>query len=352
MTITPSKENDPLNGVSTFDLVLINKHILGQAPLSSPYQFIAADINRSKSVTTFDVVELRKLILGIYTGFPQNTSWRFVDANYQFPNPSNPFQEPFPEKIVVPSMNTHMLSEDFVAVKIGDINGNAVTNSLQSSTPRTSGTLYFDGVFPTDVLLEPGEEFTVTLAAAEAVLGCQLTLRFPDLDILRVDPGENMSAEHFGVFSNDHALTMSWDGNGKPSFALTFKVRKAGRIGQLLNLSSQITRTEAYLPNQPEPAAIALRFGDLIEEQDFEMYLPRPNPWQSKTTLGFYLPGTSRAVLTVTDQTGKQIWQEAARYDKGYHSINLDANRIPATGVFFLQLETVFGLETGKMIRL
>ncbi|MCB9332843.1 MAG: hypothetical protein H6574_17360 [Lewinellaceae bacterium] len=96
-----------------------------------------------------------------------------------------------------------------------------------------------------------------------------------------------MSAEHFGVFSNDHALTMSWDGNGKPSFALTFKVRKAGRIGQLLNLSSQITRTEAYLPNQPEPAAVALRFGDLIEEQDFEMYLPRPNPWQSKTTLGF-----------------------------------------------------------------
>lgn len=135
MTITPSKENDPLNGVSTFDLVLINKHILGQAPLSSPYQFIAADINRSKSVTTFDVVELRKLILGIYTGFPQNTSWRFVDANYQFPNPSNPFQEPFPEKIVVPSMNTHMLSEDFVAVKIGDINGNAVTNKLAKFHP-------------------------------------------------------------------------------------------------------------------------------------------------------------------------------------------------------------------------
>ena len=54
--LTPTKNINPLNGVSTFDLVLISKHILGISPLENPYQWIAADINQSGSVTTFDIV--------------------------------------------------------------------------------------------------------------------------------------------------------------------------------------------------------------------------------------------------------------------------------------------------------
>jgi hypothetical protein len=65
-TITPVKDDNPLNGVTTYDLVLMSKHILGIEPLGSPYKMIAADANKSNSITTFDIVELRKLILGIY----------------------------------------------------------------------------------------------------------------------------------------------------------------------------------------------------------------------------------------------------------------------------------------------
>jgi hypothetical protein len=65
-TITPSKDGDDWCGVSTFDLVVISRHILGVQTFTSDYQYVAADINKSNSVTTFDVVELRKLILFIY----------------------------------------------------------------------------------------------------------------------------------------------------------------------------------------------------------------------------------------------------------------------------------------------
>ena len=95
--VRPKRDDDPLNGVSTFDLVLINKHVLGTEALSTPYRIIAADVNRSRSVTTFDIVELRKLILGITSKLPASDSWRFVDKNYVFPNPANPFQEIYPE---------------------------------------------------------------------------------------------------------------------------------------------------------------------------------------------------------------------------------------------------------------
>jgi len=34
-------------------------------------------------------VEIRKLILGLYTDLPNNKSWRFVDHAFVFPNPNN-----------------------------------------------------------------------------------------------------------------------------------------------------------------------------------------------------------------------------------------------------------------------
>ncbi|MDV7395419.1 hypothetical protein RZS08_28795, partial [Arthrospira platensis SPKY1] len=62
-TITPGHDENHGNGVTTYDLVLITRHILGIQMLNSPYKIIAADANRSNSVTTSDMVEIRKLIL-------------------------------------------------------------------------------------------------------------------------------------------------------------------------------------------------------------------------------------------------------------------------------------------------
>lgn len=68
-----------------FDLVLISdKTYFGPLSdtLNSPYKMIAADANNSRSITTFDIVTLRKLILGIDTVFTNTDSWRFVPADY------------------------------------------------------------------------------------------------------------------------------------------------------------------------------------------------------------------------------------------------------------------------------
>ncbi|MFN9688975.1 MAG: hypothetical protein ACK57X_08925, partial [Bacteroidota bacterium] len=90
-TVTPSLNKGFLNGVSTYDLILISKHILGNQPLNTPYKLIAADVNNSKSITTLDMIQLRKLILNIDATFANNSSWRFVDASYTFPNAANPW---------------------------------------------------------------------------------------------------------------------------------------------------------------------------------------------------------------------------------------------------------------------
>ena len=98
-TVTPYLNTNPLNGVTTFDLIKISQHILNVAPLDNPYKLIAADANRSNSVTTLDLIQIRKLILNIITEFPSNTSWRFVDADHVFTDLTNPWVDEFPELI-------------------------------------------------------------------------------------------------------------------------------------------------------------------------------------------------------------------------------------------------------------
>ncbi|HNL39495.1 MAG TPA: hypothetical protein PKH43_10185, partial [Saprospiraceae bacterium] len=128
--LRPHFSDDWTNGVSTFDLALISKHILGIQPLASPYKMIAADANHSNSITTFDIVLLRKLLLGVSDTLDGNTSWRFVAAEYVFPDANNPFSAPFPETIHLDSLSGMPDSAQFIGIKIGDVNNS--TNPVLS----------------------------------------------------------------------------------------------------------------------------------------------------------------------------------------------------------------------------
>ena len=126
ISLTPRKNDLPLNGVTTFDLTLISKHILGIEPLDSPYKVIAADANQDGKVTTFDIIVLRKLILGIIDELPNGKSWRFVPKNYVFPNHQDPFTPPFPEKFLFPASTDPLPGYfEFIGIKIGDVNDSA-----------------------------------------------------------------------------------------------------------------------------------------------------------------------------------------------------------------------------------
>ncbi|MEZ4924877.1 MAG: dockerin type I domain-containing protein [Saprospiraceae bacterium] len=124
--VTASHKLNPLNGVTTADLLLIQKHILGIEAITSPYKLIAADANMDGKITTFDIVLLRKLILGIITELPHKQSWRFIRKDYTLPDPGNPFNPPFNDRyIITPEQNPLPHKFEFIGVKIGDINGDA-----------------------------------------------------------------------------------------------------------------------------------------------------------------------------------------------------------------------------------
>jgi len=76
--VRPRENSDVSNGVTALDLVLVKRHILGVDVFVSPYQMIAADASNDGRVTTFDILELQRLILGLNDEFPNNQSWRFL----------------------------------------------------------------------------------------------------------------------------------------------------------------------------------------------------------------------------------------------------------------------------------
>jgi hypothetical protein len=354
-TLTPSLDANPLNGVSTYDLVLIQKHILGIAPLDSPYKLIAADINNSRSITTLDLIQLRKLILNLETKFTANTSWRFVDAAYRFPNPSDPWAEVFP---VISSVNNlhGAVNTDFVAIKIGDVNGNASTTAANAVETRKTGVFELHTLEQT---LQAGSTYTVSFSAKdlEQVTGYQFTLELDRNKVELVDIHYGIAqAENFGIFQREGLLTASW--NRKTStidqdatlFTLQLRAKNAGKLSEALAITSRYTANEAYT-EAGDFLQTTLQFGKSNAGIDrAELLQNTPNPFAEQTQIGFYLPQATEGRLTIRDAKGAIVYRLKANYNQGWNQAIIKQSDLKATGVLYYTLETPDFTATKKMV--
>jgi hypothetical protein len=348
-TVTPSLNKGFLNGVSTFDLVLISKHILGVQPLNSPYKLIAADVNNSKSVTTLDLIQLRKLILNIDASFANNTSWRFVDASYTFPNASNPWAASFPEVKNVNDL-AGSLTANFVAIKVGDVNGNAVANSTQGSIRNLTANL---GISVADMNLVAGNEYKVDFTAADlnGVEGFQFTLNLDKKGLELVDLVPGIAAEeNFGIFAEEGVVTASWNGEAKGGvlFSLVVRAKSNTTLSEVLNLNSRYTTAEAYKGG--EVMNVGLNFNAIKVSANYELYQNTPNPFAGETIIGFNLPAAGEATLTIQDVTGRTLKVIYGQYAKGYNQVSLKSTELTATGVLTYTMKAADFTATRKMI--
>jgi hypothetical protein len=348
-TVTPSLNKGFLNGVSTFDLVLISKHILGVQPLNTPYKLIAADVNNSKSVTTLDLIQLRKLILNIDATFANNSSWRFVDASYTFPNASNPWAASFPE---VKNVNDLVgsLSANFVAVKVGDVNGNAIANSTQGSVRNLTSNL---GINVADMNLVAGNEYKVDFTAADlnGIEGFQFTLNLDKKGLELVDLVPGIAAEeNFGIFAEEGVVTASWNGEAKGGvlFSLVVRAKSNTTLSEVLNLNSRYTAAEAYKGG--EVVNVGLNFNASKASANYELYQNTPNPFAGESIIGFNLPAAGAATLTIQDVTGRTLKVINGQYAKGYNQVSLKSTELSATGVLTYTLKAADFTATRKMI--
>lgn len=113
------KNDGYLNGVSTLDIVMIQRHILGIELLSDPCKIVAADLSNNNSISAIDLLEARKLILGIYTVLPNSPSWKFLNVQ-EGPNG--------PKELIFAKEEFPLQQLGILPVKIGDVNDSAIGN--------------------------------------------------------------------------------------------------------------------------------------------------------------------------------------------------------------------------------
>ena len=308
------------NGVSSFDLLLLSRHILGVDTLDSPYLLIAADANKSGTLTSFDIVELRKLVLGVYDSLPFNESWRFVESHYIFPNPQNPFASVFPERVLpeVPTRN------DFIAIKIGDLNLNALPpGQLQAAEDRSAPIL---PVAVADREVVAGEVFEVNIATPAAAEALQFSLEHYGLELLANTPEAPYTNDHFAHFPEKATLTAAFDLGAAAAFTLRFRAQHEGFLSEMLRFSDAITHSEAVVQQQVRKPV--LQFESV---GDFSI---APNPNAGRSVISFRLENPEQVRLRVYDALGRCIWAHSENYPVGVHQVSLDLGG--QRGVFYV----------------
>ena len=356
-TIVPKKDINHLNGVSTLDLVLIQKHILGLDLLDSPYKMIAADINKSNGISAADIVQLRRLILGESDVFVNNESWRFVDELHVFDSQTNPWSSVIPSVYDINNLSSDMIA-DFVGVKVGDVTSNAkgdelVTAELRnSSDPMTFiGQVEQEGLFKV-VEIRSGE-FT-------GVNGFQTTISYgaDQYEFVKIDSDAlDISAENIGTrYASRGLLTWSWHSEVPLDvaaedvlFRLYFRAKTSYAKPISLTSNSKITVQEAYLDGEvTDKVEIEMiaesRAGLLIVDQN------EPNPWRESTLIGFNIPVGGEVQLRIYDNTGKLIRQMKDNYGIGYNEINIGRDIIPTSGIYLYEIQYKDQIEHKRMI--
>lgn len=169
---TKAVNGNYLGNVSTYDCLLISKHILGIQDLGDPFKYVAADANCSGAISNFDITKIRQLILGISNDFG------LVDPNSP-PSPTNPLIPSYKLFNFAPTatnftvttgevnalVSSATASNNYYVVKTGDVSWDAATspwNCLVGGNPDDRNQQVIDLSIPC-LIVQRGQNVVVPI---------------------------------------------------------------------------------------------------------------------------------------------------------------------------------------------
>jgi hypothetical protein len=197
-TVNPDyRASFDFGAVTVTDIVSITNHILGTNVLTTGYDHVAADVNLDADVNIFDLVAMRRVILGLQDELNDaGATWRFVEAGYNL-TPGN-WMATFPEVYNVNNLQGNVTEADFVVVELGNVVRSGGRAALELKVE--------------DAELAAGQTHTIELTNGE-LAGFQGTLELAaGLELV------NVSYEGEGAMNLNRAgeglLAMAFNGSG------------------------------------------------------------------------------------------------------------------------------------------
>ena len=350
VTIGATKVTAGSAGISSADLLFIVNHIFG-SQLLSPYQWVAADVNGDANISLNDYLRIQRVVLATDQHILGSPDWKFIPKSYTFPSP-NPLSAPFPQTITHNPADMDFLDDDFVAVRMGDVNGNITPSFTNDQVDDRFGKDKF--VFGLDEqTFKAGDVVSVPFKARnfDQRLAYQMTIDF-DPTVFALDNMSNgvlpLTEENFGTtYLPEGHLTTLWVSreaksykDGEELFTLQFRALRDGNLSEILHPSSSVTTAEGF-NRDAELMNIEFEFserGTTDTKAPFALYQNQPNPFHSVTTIGFRLPESSRAALRVYNASGQLVRTVVGNFEKGYNEVRFRESDFGTPGVYYYEL--------------
>jgi hypothetical protein len=335
--------NDFKNGVSTLDLIHIQRHLLGIKSIDSPYQLIAADANRNGRISVTDLLELRKLILGVYDVLPNNTSWRFGNAQ---PELIHLYPWGFNETIDIEALEKDVNHADFTGVKIGDVNGDVKTHLTSSEVSKRNNSKFQLSIAEKLIKHDEPEKIEIKARNNYELAGLQFALQCSGSHVEQIISGVLEIEDDQYVFT-DGMLHLSWIANesvdiaaGDVLFTIVLSSKHTGPLSALLHLTDDILSPEAYIGNDLEKYDLELSFNSGNDQDQNTLFPSEPNPFTSSTMIRFQLEHAGTASLRFYDMAGHLLSEIRRPFDAGMNEIEISNQDLNLDeGVILYQLQ-------------
>lgn len=327
--VKPFNNSSISNGVNTLDLVFLIRHLLEINALDSPYRKLASDINESRTLSSLDVISMRRAILVIDTIFSNTESWKFVDAGFDFSSVPNPIRADYQEEFEIIDLQENIDTLDFIAVKMGDLNDNGSAQSLNIVGDTRDESLAIDLMIK-DQTLEKGTIVEIPVYASdwESILGLQFTAEVSDaVTLLDVNVSEDVARfgwtrDNFGLDQlSEGILRGSWTNeklkqipNQTALFFLKLKIHETTTVEDILKLTDEQLKTEAYIGNWEEnietgPLKLVIETQISTDTEILDQLKASPNPVQDYVQLEFLLSVETELKWEAYDVIGQLVGQ-------------------------------------------
>ena len=321
-------EGDPVAGVSTFDILLIQRYILGFGELENPYSLIAADVDKNRRITGKDIIHLRRVILGIDSEMPVD-NWRFIPATHEFANPERAYASNYPESIFVESLQATIMNADFVGVKVGDVNG-SISPGARGRTGQEFWNAEHSSENQIDFYVQEtgrvfGFQFEIPASVASNLNLLDGQIKWNDYEISRGASGK---------------LTVSWSdpygrilSAGDPIFSLS-----GSQVRQLESFKFGSDKVAPQIYREGEVLIKSLGLHWISGPQNYALHQNRPNPFVDRTIIPFELPEAEKVELHVHDNSGRMVYEAKIEGKRGYNEFELNSDRLASGGTYHYTL--------------
>ncbi len=337
------------NGVNITDVIWIRRHILNITPLPIPYAQIAADVNNDGKISTFDVIFVNRIILGIDEEFANVPSWRFLPehslgsqftfqpfldfdpftAVWQAPDGARHYRAADSPvgKSYLDDIELNLLNPDvpiaptwsFRAIKSGDVNFNADVDGLLSE----GGNGYAFSA-TSHACLQPGQTATVLVKArtTDDIDAYQMGLTFDKdaIEVIGVNQGDvaPFSLDHFGfnqlaegelrmLWTDEKGGPIKFENNLKTLFKINIKaVEVVCDIGSVIEIEDDVL-AGIFLDTEEEVVPMTRQLElipGIIRHKLEQVY---PNPTGSSISFQVDLGEAATVSAQVFDQFGNYL---------------------------------------------